>query len=393
MRYMYHALLVLVLCVSATAQEFHVVASRSAVVREQPDRQAVAVTQLDRGDQVACFTDPETQQAEQRNRFYHIHLVDGRNGWVSRYRVRIAPGPPPRPIPTPTESPIEAASRAFHLAIGPPLGYVELVNEGYVVGYDPRLKIPAWVQYRLTRQHLATDRTRSNDFRIDDRVKSPGRSTLNDYETAASWELWERLRLQPPPPESSNSPNYARGHMAPARDLTRTDEIERSTYLLSNMAPQVHNGYNNGTWSSLERRVRGWVESRGDLTIIAGPVFFSSERLRTPAVQEAERLQGLNETVVSAQPPTERQVLYNVVGDGEVAVPTAFFKVVVDPSNRDNPDVLAFLIPHYRKTGRRLENLLVSVDDIERLTGLELLSAFPEDVQNRVEEYAADRLW
>ena len=390
MRYIHRVLLTLVFCGPAAAQEFHAVASRRAVVREQPDSQAVAVTRLDRGDQAACFTDPERRQPEQRNRFYHVHLLDGRNGWVSRYRVRIVLGPPARPIPAPTESPIEAASRAFHLEIGPPVGYVELVNEGYVVGYDPRLKIPAWVQYRLTSEHLETDRPRSNDFRADVRVKSPGRSTLNDYDTAASWELWETLGLQPAP---SAGPNYARGHMAPARDLARTDEIERSTYLLTNMAPQVHNGYNNGTWSSLERRVRGWVESRGDLTIIAGPVFFSSARLRTPAVQEAERLQGINETVVSAQPPTERQVLYNVVGAGEVAVPTAFFKVVVDPSNRDNPDVLAFLIPHYRETGRHLESLLVSVDDIERLTGLDLLSAFPEAVQHRVEAEPAPALW
>jgi endonuclease G len=386
-------------CGPALAQDFHVVASRRAVVREQPNTAATPVTRLDRGDRAACFTDPQTGQPEQQNGLYHVHLPDGRTGWVSRYTVRMRPGGLPQPIPGPAETAVEAFAREFHVAIGAPQGYVELLNEGYIVGYDPRLKIPAWVQYRVTAAQIATDRPRSNDFQVDERVSPPGRATLTDYEMAASWELWTALGLQPPV-SNPNQPTYARGHLAPARDLARTDAIERSSYRLSNMAPQVHSGFNSGTWSGLERRVRGWVEARGDLTVIAGPVLLTTERLVTPLNTEAERLAVAHaedpptaEGVVAAQPPTERQVIYNIVGQSGVAVPTAFFKVVVDHSNANEPEVLAFLIPHYRETGRDLEDLLVSVDEIERLTGLNLLSGLPNAVQDRVEAEPAAGLW
>ncbi|MCH8806976.1 MAG: DNA/RNA non-specific endonuclease [Planctomycetes bacterium] len=372
----------------SAGQDFHVVASRTAVVRTQPDIGADDIVRLARGDAAACFTDEVTKQPEQRNRFYHVRLADGRTGWVSRFTVRAHTGRIPQTVPTPAESPVEVASREFHLAIGKPAAFLEIVNEGYIVGYDQRLKIPAWVQYRLRQQHLAADRPRSNAFAIDDRIPEPGRATLIDYEAAASRELWDERGLQPP--ATPNIPIYARGHLAPARDLARSDAIERSSYLLSNMAPQVHSGFNSGTWSALELRVRRWVEARGDLTIIVGPVFLSSEQQLKPLKKEGDRLDRARKDKVNvfAQPPTERQIIYNVVGANQVAVPTAFFKVVVDNSDAENPE-----IPHYRELDRDLKKLLVSVDEIERLTGLDLLTALPNEVENRIEAIVADELW
>ncbi len=379
------------LAAMAQAQEFHIVASRRAVVRELPELDARAIVRLERGDTAACFTNAESGQPEQQNRFYHIRLDDGRTGWVSTFTVRAHDGAAARPAPAVHESPIEAHAAATHLALGAPRGAVQLTNEGYVVGYDPRLRIPAWTQYRLTSEDLAIDRARSDDFREDARTAAPGRATLIDYEVGASWDLWEDLGLAPAPP--ANQPNYARGHLTPARDMARTDEIERSSYLLSNMAPQVHRAYNSGTWSALELRVRQWAQARGALTIITGPVFLSSPRVLTPAIDEGDRLDVAGAQVVLGQPPTERQVIYNVVGPGEIAVPTAFFKIVVDHQDSERIEALAFLVPHYGKTGRDLADLLVSVDEIERLTGLDVLPALPDEVEDRVERDVASRLW
>ena len=39
---------------------------------------------------------------------------------------------------------------------------------------------------------------------------------------------------------------------------------------------------------------------------------------------------GIEGHVIYGQPDTDHQVVYNVIGDGNVAVPTAFFKIVVD---------------------------------------------------------------
>jgi len=379
---------------AAAAQEFHIVASRRSVVRAEPDTDATALVRLERGDALEALPDPEATPARalQRNSFYRVRLRDGRLGWVSRFVVRAHPGAAPGVVPRVDAARVEVEATAFHLALGAPQGHRVLFNDGYVVGYDPRLKIPSWVQYRVTRAHLAQDRPRSDAFAVDDRLPPEAQSTLTDYEAAGSWRLWNELELEP---AQTTEPAYARGHLAPARDLARTEAIERSSYLLTNMAPQAHNGFNNGVWSALERRVRAWAEARGDLTVITGPVFVASDRLVTPERTESERLAQAERTGAPAlaQPPTERQVLYNLVGAGDVAAPTAFFKVVVDATNPDAPEALAFIIENVGESGRDLGETLVSIDEVERQTGLDLLTNLPDELETDLERGRASVLW
>lgn len=382
-------LAILIIPHQVLASDFHVEASRVAIVRELPSIESNEFARLEAGNTAACLVVDD--KPHRHNNFIHIRLADGRSGWVSRYRVRLREGISPTALARAIAS-SEDELRAYHLEIGKPIGYMEIVNDGYIVAYDPRLKIPAWVQYRLRASDLENPVPRSDAFADDVRVPRSGRALLADYAEAASWDLWNALDLQP---QMSRPPAYARGHMAPARDMSRSEEIERSSNHLSNIVPQVHVGYNNGVWSTLEARIRRWVEHRGELTIITGPVFVSSDRQLTPPKQDTDRIaaaesQGL---IVLAQPPTDRQVVYNVVGQGEVAVPTAFFKVVVDYRNPEDPDVLAFLIPHHRHTSPDLSEFLVSVREIERLTGLNLLSGLPREIQDDVESEPSSLLW
>lgn len=382
------SLVVLLACAaSALGQDFHIVASRRTVIRETPSLQARDLARLEAGEALNCFTDAATGQAEQRDRFYRVRLPDEREAWALTSMVRVFPGKAPGRPHIPPTGPV-----VYHGAhVGLPRGFTQLVNDGYIVGYDPRLKIPAWVQYRVTREDIAFERARSNAFRVDERLPVPAQATLTDYGAATSWAIWTALGLDPPAP--TNAAAYARGHFAPARDMSRTVDLERESYLLSNMAPQIHNGYNNGVWGALEGRIRRWVNDRGDLTIIAGPVFLPSPRQLDPPATEAERVQAAADAVVYAQPPVSRQVIYNVVGERNVAVPTAFFKVVVDVRDPMNPDVIAFMLPHRAMPGANVANFIVSVREIERVTGLDLLSDLDPAIQDIVETVRAPGLW
>jgi endonuclease G len=153
--------------------------------------------------------------------------------------------------------------------------------------------------------------------------------------------------------------------MAPAEDMSRSERIMSESFLLANMAPQVGVGFNRHIWAYLEADIRGWVQQRGALTIITGPVF----------AKEQDR------------------VSYQVIGDNCVAVPTHFFKIVVDAHDPGNPQALAFKLPNQSLTGRKLNEFLTSVDEIERLTGLDFLSALPAATQVRVESQTATSLW
>ena len=53
-----------------------------------------------------------------------------------------------------------------------------------------------------------------------------------------------------------------------------------------------------------------------------------------------------------------------------------------------NPDVIAFLVPHIETVEgpeRRVETYLESIDRIEQLSGLDFLTNLPENVQEDIE--------
>ncbi|MDT8325747.1 MAG: DNA/RNA non-specific endonuclease, partial [Bacteroidota bacterium] len=275
----------LLFAVAVQAQDYHVVASRNAIVRTAPDGEAEMILRMEAGDELNTVTIAQT------NAHYHVQLDGGRTGWVSRYVVRLVHGAADDPL-LPADS---GEGTLHHLEIGEPVSFVVLRRRGYVVGYDTRLRIPVWVQYRMTRISSLDDSfERTDSFDDDTAVHVDGRAYNGDYNVVGD--------------------GYARGHLAPADDMLWSAEAERESNLLTNVAPQIGGGYNSSVWLRVEKAVRDFAERRGDVTVITGPVF---------TVREFE-------DPVLNQPETPRQVLYNVLGENNVAVPTAFFKVVVD---------------------------------------------------------------
>jgi len=373
---------------AAVAESFYVKASRLAVVRDKPSTDARALERLERGDERQAFN--EDGNPLQTNSFYKIRLSDGNIGWVSRYVVRAHRGMVNSDLDE-VSSP-ETTTKNHIGIIGVPKSEVLLENEGYLIGYDPRLKIASWVQYRLTPEMFGS-LPKANSFRPDTRLPEHQRSDLDDYKTKPINDLWEDLSLMRDG-TTSKSLIYAKGHLVPDASQNRDEDLQGDTYFLSNMAPQVQDGFNSGTWSSLEREIRQWCDSRGELYVIAGPVFLSADRVIGPRKTTPERITILDQPMVKspdplvlAQPPTERQMIYNVIGDNEVAVPSAFFCIVADITEPEKPEALAFIMYNSRQTidlGRTLKKTLTSIDQIEDLTGLDFLSELPDPIENRV---------
>ncbi len=238
---------------------------------------------------------------------------------------------------------IRAPSPPGHLEIGKPQALHERVREGYVVCHDSRLKIPLWVQYKLSAAELRGPVSRNDDFRPDASIPFRSRAELEDY-TGSGFDF---------------------GPMAPAGDMRRSEKVMSESFLLSNMAPQIGVGFNRNIWSSLETAVRRWVQERGPLTIITGPIF---------AVENY-------------------RVSYEVIGENNVAVPTHFFKIVVDNNDPDNVLALAFMIPNENLSGQDYRDYLTTINRIELATGIDFLSALPPAVQDAVESTEAQTVW
>ena len=323
---------------------------RSATIKAEPSSAAAIVERVDQGTKL-----PLLDNGAQIQGYYHVQSSDqAKEGWIYRTFVRRNSGALPQPeTPSKSGGPLEVNTPALteaqksaatrYLRLGKPQAVYERVREGYVLAQDARLKIPLWVQYELTRDDLSGTARRTDRFHADTSIPYGSRAERSDYEGSG----------------------YDQGHMAPFADMTRSANAMDESFLLSNMAPQVGVGFNQQIWQELESAIRGWVEQRGSLTIIVGPVFGTKDG----------------------------SVSYKVIGRGNVAVPTYFYKIVVDANNPNDIKTLAFLMPNANLSNHRIDEYLTSIDEIELATGLDFLSALPLTTQATVESKRAPSIW
>ena len=201
-------------------------------------------------------------------------------------------------------------------------------HTGYTLAYDSKTKTPQWVAWELTKAETQGTEKRAESFQEDPLVKGT-KVTNTDYVGSG----------------------YDRGHMAPAGDMKWSRKAMEESFYMTNMCPQIHS-LNAGDWNELEEKCRKWARLYGKVYIVCGPVYNGS-----------------------------RGTEY--IGERRIKVPDAFYKVVLIYEERKTV-ALGFVFEN--EAGQRpLKDYLVSVDSIERLTGIDFFPALPDDIENRLE--------
>lgn len=138
-------------------------------------------------------------------------------------------------------------------------GYPSLENirvfDNYVLSYDRRNRVPNWVFEHITYPRLKpssedVDRGKS-EFKEDPYVHPYFRATNADYKGSG----------------------YDRGHMAAAANHRSSQKLMDQTFFLSNIAPQVGQGFNRDKWNELEKEVRGLAKNNDNVWIVTGPLY------------------------------------------------------------------------------------------------------------------------
>ncbi|CAK4656637.1 unnamed protein product [Aphanomyces euteiches] len=209
------------------------------------------------------------------------------------------------------------------------------VRDGYVLSYDRRLRNASWVAEYITRESLKknedADRLKSS-FKADPTTPDIFRVSPSDFHNSG----------------------YDRGHLAPARDMSTSQDALNQSFLMTNVSPQVGKGFNRGYWSRLEGFVRHLASHYGGVYVITGPLFLPSR-----------------------QPGSDTyQVTYPIFGSPTkpIAVPTHFFKVVlVEVTRQGQKQYLSagFVLPNQAIPDKtNLLEFLRPIDFIERVSGL-----------------------
>lgn len=199
-------------------------------------------------------------------------------------------------------------------------------KKAYIVSYNPDTKVPNWVAWHLTDLHTDGPVGRSNAFFADYAVPSP-RATIEDYKGSG----------------------WSRGHMCPAGDNKWDSVAMAESFSLINVCPQ-NASLNSGLWNSIEIDCRNWAKRFQDIYIVCGPVFYR---------------QG-----------------HEVIGDNEVHVPEAFFKVVLCLNG--TPKGMGFVVKNTAGTKKR-DLYYNSIDQVERITGMDFFPSLPDDIEVEIE--------
>jgi endonuclease G len=182
----------------------------------------------------------------------------------------------------------------------------ELCYTSFAVMHSGISRTPLWAAEHLTREGLRHKSKRSNDFHPEHTLPTDERAELADYSHSG----------------------YDRGHMAPAADMGGK-KAQYESFTLANMIPQDSNN-NRGIWSAIEGITRKFTNQKGELYIITGPVFNSTQVKR--------------------------------IG-GKVLVPSKLYKAIYDPSTGQGA---AYLVANAPSNDYQV----VSLSELEQLTGI-----------------------
>jgi endonuclease G, mitochondrial len=267
---------------------------------------------------------------------FEIRKVSGGANRINVDNVQIGDFSSPTPTPTPTTS--------EHLTMGNPSNAVTSVSQPnnylmeksqYSMSYSRDNGGPNWVSWHLDTSWLGSA-PRQDDFRADTTLPSG----------------WYRVQST----DFSGS-GFDRGHMCPSADRTITVAANSSTFLMSNMIPQLP-ANNQGVWANLESYSRTLVSQGNELYIISGghglQFFIANGRVAVPA-------------------QTWKVIIVLPAGSNDVSRVTTSTRTI------------AVVMPNSGSIGNDWRTYRVSVDQIEAITGFDFFSNVSSGIQAVIE--------
>lgn len=213
---------------------------------------------------------------------------------------------------------------------GAPIEDLKLQHTGFAVSYNLSKCTPSWVAWELTSE------------------ETTGPISRKDYDYAPDPMLDSRHQVEKQ--EYVNS-GYDRGHMCPAGDMEWSSSAMNACHYMTNICPQTPK-LNQVYWERLESACRRWADLYGSIYIVCGPVYNSDKHIVIGTIHE-------------------------------IAVPDGYFKVVITLVEGEEKGIGFY----YRNEDVRqtMENAVLSIDQVEEMTGYDFFAALPDEVEMRIE--------
>ena len=226
--------------------------------------------------------------------------------------------------------------------------------------------------YYLDDKNSAQNVGRQDSFKEDPEIPAAYRSKLSDY----------------------SGSGYARGHLCPSADRRASYEQQALTYYLSNMQPQWQK-HNGEQWAYLESDVRKWAARCDTLYVVKA------------ATIDDITLNNVTESGVYST--TYNGTYYeDLKCNGRLLVAKYYYMALLAYNKSTNTyQALGIWTKHYNDgtTGAsgsgsydwpviNKENAqYITIDELERRTGLDFFCNLPDDIENTVENVLNTTYW
>lgn len=218
----------------------------------------------------------------------------------------------------------------------------------YCVEWDTHKKTQRWSCYQMKQGYQG----------------NAGRYTPTDGSRKYPYDpdLPENYRFAGDPFERSG---YDHGHICPSADRQYSKEANRQTFYMTNMQP-MRNKFNAGLWGVMEGKVRKWTNS-----LRANEVLYVCKggTIDNPSQQ------------------------IGTIGGGLI-VPKYYYMALL-MQNAEGYRALAFWVEHINAdhSNDNLSDYVITIDELERRTGIDFFCNLPDDTEAHVESQVAKNAW
>jgi endonuclease G, mitochondrial len=203
----------------------------------------------------------------------------------------------------------------------------------FTLSFNEGYELSSFVAWQLTPEQAKTTGTFKEKF-TEDPLVSTGTATPKDYKDAG----------------------FIMAQIAPPEDMFTSVQAVEETFLMSNVVPQKP-AFNRYIWKVNENLVREWAKEGHTLYIVAGPVFTDAP--------------------------------FGTFGGNKVSIILRYYKAVLDVHGER---AIGFVFRNNASSGTP-KSFAVSVDELEKITGMDFFTALPDDMEQKIESSADFSKW
>ena len=221
----------------------------------------------------------------------------------------------------------------------------------YSLEWDCQKKAPHWVCYQLNKNQPIH---------------------INRSETNVSWCEDPNIPINARFEDTSliyKDSGFVRGHLCASADRLYSIEANEQVFYYSNALPMFNN-FDSGIWNEMENCVHRLTRNCDILYVCKGGT--------------------INDVHINGRADSG---ILTYIGDGGLIVPKYFFMALLIQTNQSYKG-FGFFVEHTNEIIENLDlkNYVVSLDELEMITGIDFFCNLSDDVENQIEQISKEQL-